>query len=74
MELISDGNLEIVAHAMSNLCYLISLMHLIRSRTVTNRISFSEKSDFPYCATCSELPSYISTKGPVSLQCINMTR
>ena len=32
----------------SNLCYLISLRHLIRSRTVTNGIFFSQKrTNFP---------------------------
>ena len=29
-----DGNSEIVAHVWRNLCYLISLRHLIRSRAV----------------------------------------
>ena len=33
----------------SNLCYLICLRHLIRSRGVTNLIFFSEKTYFPSC-------------------------
>ena len=41
-----DGNSEIGAHVRSNLCYLICLRHLIRSRAVTNRISISEKTYF----------------------------
>ena len=41
---ISDGNSEIGANGMSNLCYLICLRHVIRSRVVTNRISLSEKN------------------------------
>ena len=57
MVLILDGNSEIGAHVWSNLCYLICLRHLIRSKTVTNLI-------FPIflhaCATCSKLPSDIS--------------
>ena len=36
--LTSDGNSEVVTHFMSNLCYLICVRHLIRSRIVTNRI------------------------------------
>ena len=35
-----DGNLEIGAHARSNLSYLICLRYLFRSRAVTNRIFF----------------------------------
>ena len=50
MALILDGNPEISVHMRSNLCYLICLRHLIRSRAVTNRIFFfSEKSYFPSC-------------------------
>ena len=48
---ILDGNSEIVAHVKSNLCSLICLRHLIRSRAVTNRI-FSPN----VCVTCPELP------------------
>ena len=42
MVLILDGNLEIgvhcSVHVRSNLCHLICLRHLIRSRAVTNLI------------------------------------
>ena len=38
MVLILDGSLEIDAHVRSNLCYLIYLKHLIRSRGITNWI------------------------------------
>ena len=55
--LILDGNTEIGAHVKSNLCYLISVRHFIRSRTVTNRIFFSDKTNFS--SKQSELPSYI---------------
>ena len=37
MVIILDGNLEIGAHARSNISYLICLRHLIRLREVTNR-------------------------------------
>ena len=40
---ILDGNSRIGAHVRSNLCYLICLRYLIRSRAVTNRIFFSPK-------------------------------
>ena len=51
-------------HVGSNLLYLIWARHLIRSRAVTNRIFFLQKiPSFLYaCATCSVLPSKISTK------------
>ena len=32
--LMGDGNLEIIAHMLSDLCYLISIKHLFISRTV----------------------------------------
>ena len=47
--LIVDGNSEICAHVRSNLCYLLCLSHLFRSKTVTNMIFFSEKTYFPAC-------------------------
>ena len=37
------------AHVRSNLCYLICLRHLIRSRVVTDKFFFSEKSYFSSC-------------------------
>ena len=37
---ILDGNSEIGAHARSNLCYLICVRHLNRSRGVTNPFYF----------------------------------
>ena len=37
MVLILDGNSEIGAHIRRNICYLICLMHLIRSKAVTNQ-------------------------------------
>ena len=49
MVFILDGNSEIVAHVD------LFIMHLIRSTVVTNRIFLHA------CATCSELPSSIST-------------
>ena len=61
MALISDGNFEIGAHVVANLCSLISLRHL---RDVTNRMFFSPKRPtfLHACATCSEIPSDITTK------------
>ena len=47
--LILVGNSEICAHVRNNLCYLICLGHLIRSRADTNQIFFSEKAYFPSC-------------------------
>ena len=45
--LISGGNSEIGGHIRSNLCYLICVRHLIRSRAVANRICCSKKTYFP---------------------------
>ena len=62
MVLILDGNSEIGAHLSSNLCYLICVRHLFRSRAVTNLIN----NRFDVIHTCvirSELPSDISTMG-----------
>ena len=44
MVFIYDGNSEIGAQVRSNLCYLIYLRHLMRSRGVTNRFFFSHKN------------------------------
>ena len=49
MVLLLDGNSEICAHVRGNLCYLICFRHLIRAKSVTNRIFFSEKTYFPSC-------------------------
>ena len=57
-----DGNSEIGAHVMSNICYLICLRHLINSRAFTNRIFFIRNYLFsPTRAMWFELPSYTST-------------
>ena len=56
MGLISDGYSEIDAQERSNLCYLICLMHLIKSRAVTNRVHKYLNA----CATSPDLPSNIS--------------
>ena len=58
-----DGNSEIGAHVRNNVCYYLCLWHLIKSRAVTNRFFFAPKRHiFPHAsATCSELPSNIST-------------
>ena len=42
----SYGNSEIGAHERSNFCYLIRLRHLIRSRSVTNRVVMLRKDLF----------------------------
>ena len=56
MVLIQDGNLGIGAHVQCNLCYLICVRHLIRSRAVTNRNFFPNTSIFIHsCAIYSEL-------------------
>ena len=57
MVVISEGNLEIDAH-----CSLIFIRHFIRSRAVTNRIFSRKRPVFLHaCATCSKLPTNIST-------------
>ena len=59
--LISVGNSEVGAHMKSNLCYLICLRYLIRSRAVLNRLIFSPKIPIflHACVWCSELLSSI---------------
>ena len=48
--LILDGSSELGVHVRSNLCWLICLKHLIRSRAVTDRTYiFSEKAYFHSC-------------------------
>ena len=54
--LILEGYSEIGTHVKSNLCCLICLSHLYRSKAVTNLILFLYA-----CATCLKLLSYIST-------------
>ena len=61
MVLISDGKSERGARVRSNLCYLICLRQLVRSRAATNRIFLAEKIFLHTCAACSELPPSIST-------------
>ena len=48
--LVLDGTLlEKGAYVSTNICHLICLRHLKRSKAVTNRIFFSEKNSFPSC-------------------------
>ena len=63
MVLILDGNSMVIDERVrSNLCYLICLRHLIRSREVTNPIIFRKIRIFHHtCAICSELPSNVRT-------------
>ena len=62
MALIIHGSSELGAHVRSNLCYLICLGHLIKSRAFKNRIfSLKRPIFFHACATCSELPFNNST-------------
>ena len=60
---ILDGNSGVGAHVRSNICHLICLRDLIKSRAVTNRIFFSpNRPIFLHgCATCSKLSSNISS-------------
>ena len=44
-----DDNSKTVASIRSNLCHLICLRHLIRSKRVTKQIYFAEKTYFPAC-------------------------
>ena len=39
-----DGNSDIGAFERSNVCYLIFVWHLLRSRAVINHIFFKEKN------------------------------
>ena len=61
--LLLDGNSEIGVHLISNLCYLISLGHLLWSKEITNWIFFSSKRPILLlaCNPCSELLSNIDT-------------
>ena len=52
MVLIEDGNSEIGANVWINLCYLICLRQLIKSRAVTNRIFCLRKESFSF--TCAQ--------------------
>ena len=62
MVYILDGNSAIGAHIRSNLCSLIGLRHLIRSRAVTNPTFYPKTPIFLHtCASYSEIPSYICT-------------
>ena len=64
MAFILDSTWEIVALVRSNLYYSIVVRPLILSRAVTDRIVFFslKRPVFLHaCATCSELPSNIST-------------
>ena len=48
MVVILEGISELGARVRSNICYLICLRHLFRSRAVEIRF-FSEKTYFPLC-------------------------
>ena len=63
MVLILYGNSEIDANVRRNLCYLICLRHLIRTSAGTKRIFTLKRTLIFYhaCATCSKLPSNLST-------------
>ena len=63
---ILDCKSDIGAHVKSNLCYLISLRHLIRSRTVRKSFFFLHS-----CTKCAEVPAYISTMGCHGVQLIS---
>ena len=56
MVLILNGNIEEGAHVRINICYLICLSHLIRSRAVISRVFFSEF--FFYCMRAQHVLSY----------------
>ena len=58
---IFDGNLEISSHVRSNLCYLIHLRHLIRSRAVRFRIFYSRKDMFSFMQAQHFLSYHLST-------------
>ena len=61
MVIVWEGNSERGAHVNSNICYLICLRHLNRSRAVTNRIFSEKKLFFQTCASYYESPSNICT-------------
>ena len=69
---IVDGNLEMsaTAHVSSNICYMICLRHLIRSR-VKNRFFFLRKTYFPSSVFSTDLYIWINyecgIRGRVSL-------
>ena len=59
-----EGNSEIGANVRSNLCYLICLQQMVRSRAVAIRIFF--RKDLHACVTCSDLPSNINRMVEIS--------
>ena len=59
--LILDGNSENGAHVRNNLCYLICLRYLIRSRAVTNLVFPKRPIFLDACATFYESPSNLNT-------------
>ena len=80
MIIILYGNSLRGAHVRWNLYYSTWLRHLIRPKAVPTRIFLSEKTYFLHaCATCSELPSYISIM-PFSIKsrkfkvCVTLTK
>ena len=58
MVLILDGNSEIDAHVGSNQLCFVCLIHLIRSRAVTNRILFSENKYLFFSIRSHHIMSY----------------
>ena len=57
MVFVLDGNSEIVAHVRSNLCYLIRIRHLIKSKTFKDRMCFLRKDLFS-CMVAHNVLSY----------------
>ena len=55
----TENTLMEIGHMRSDLGYLICLRHLFNSRSVTNLIFYT-------CATCSKLPSNISTMNRIA--------
>ena len=63
MVLILDGNSEMGVHVRINICYLICLRHLIRSRATQIGLFPPKIPIFlDVWAACSELPPIMSTK------------
>ena len=67
MVFILHGSSEIGAQVRSSFCYLICSRHLIRPRAVINPYFFSSNRSIflQACATCSEIPSEISTMATI---------
>ena len=65
------GYSEIGAHVGSNLCYLIGLRHLIRTRAVTNQFFSPEKRILSFCNAAPD-PVMKSVKNQIRILILSL--